>query len=690
MSIAYPLPPPGVLGAGAPTLPVSAPPTASASPLLVPLASRRPSPWHEVAHSLSTASLPPLTPPPDGAPDSPTSPACAQPSPASLSTSLALREWDAALTRPDSDARRHQLVHISPGRSGGVSPSSSADGSASSRPSLPAGASASSASVPKLAAERDKDGHIEYKLKLIEPSAERLERLVSQMLWRLKQGRNEAIYELGLADDGTVVGLTRAEMDASLRTLERMASELGATVIVVKEIVLAAAAVDDDDDDALCDDDATQASPAPLTALPCWPVRRPDLDEHGRPRRGTHALAGTETVPEPGKKSKHRKKGRCERAPLAPLAFPRGDRRIVFGQSASGSGSDDDDSSPAPSTPTSTPDFVAAVPRSPRTRSVSAVSGDLAFELDLIDCFRPAALGSCARSACPTPVHPVPLAVRSERKAEARRLRSSARRERRRLDLLRGDGTAPLSTAALFAGPPSASIVAESNARAPVAPTRMVVGPHQPARPSSLRLAEPAPAGEQVLPGAADGAEDANGLAKAEADADDADADGDDADADAQGPHGAQSSFLDSLLHVPLDSLSLSFADVCIVPGARFDAGETTSESGDDAGRSSSTEGRTDLGSSIASSCDASSCDAPSTASSEAPSAASGERALARACSRTVHPREMICVEALVVRKVQHGVPDADLVAGGGVGDDVDDAWAFGGDDDGWGLGGDD
>jgi hypothetical protein len=53
----------------------------------------------------------------------------------------------------------------------------------------------------KLAAERDKEGHIEYKLKLIDPSPERFERLVTQMMWRLKQGKNEAIYELGLAGE---------------------------------------------------------------------------------------------------------------------------------------------------------------------------------------------------------------------------------------------------------------------------------------------------------------------------------------------------------------------------------------------------------------------------------------------------------------------------------------------------------
>jgi GTPase len=56
---------------------------------------------------------------------------------------------------------------------------------------------------PKLAAERDKEGHIEYKLKLIDPSPERFGKLVTQMMWRLKQGKNEAIYEIGLAGESS-------------------------------------------------------------------------------------------------------------------------------------------------------------------------------------------------------------------------------------------------------------------------------------------------------------------------------------------------------------------------------------------------------------------------------------------------------------------------------------------------------
>ena len=45
-------------------------------------------------------------------------------------------------------------------------------------------------------------GNIEYKLKLISPSKQRLEHLVTQLKWRLNEGNGEAIYEIGVTDSG--------------------------------------------------------------------------------------------------------------------------------------------------------------------------------------------------------------------------------------------------------------------------------------------------------------------------------------------------------------------------------------------------------------------------------------------------------------------------------------------------------
>lgn len=41
-------------------------------------------------------------------------------------------------------------------------------------------------------------GNIEYKLKLINPSNQRFEHLVTQMKWRLREGHGEAIYQIGI------------------------------------------------------------------------------------------------------------------------------------------------------------------------------------------------------------------------------------------------------------------------------------------------------------------------------------------------------------------------------------------------------------------------------------------------------------------------------------------------------------
>ncbi|RPD65161.1 hypothetical protein L226DRAFT_480320 [Lentinus tigrinus ALCF2SS1-7] len=108
-------------------------------------------------------------------------------------------------------------------------------------PSPPNGSSASPQSaplhngIPKLVPEVE-EGNIEYKLKLTSISNARFARLVTQLKWRLLEGGGQAYYELGVADSGALIGLSRADLEESLETLEMMAGEIGASVIVVKEI----------------------------------------------------------------------------------------------------------------------------------------------------------------------------------------------------------------------------------------------------------------------------------------------------------------------------------------------------------------------------------------------------------------------------------------------------------------------
>uniref|UniRef100_A0A0X3PTC4 GTP-binding protein 2 n=1 Tax=Schistocephalus solidus TaxID=70667 RepID=A0A0X3PTC4_SCHSO len=82
------------------------------------------------------------------------------------------------------------------------------------------------------------EGNIEYKLKLVNPSENRFEHLVTQMKWRLNEGGGQAIYRLGVDDNGAVSGLTVTEMSASLSTIYRMARRLGASLSLLRECIV--------------------------------------------------------------------------------------------------------------------------------------------------------------------------------------------------------------------------------------------------------------------------------------------------------------------------------------------------------------------------------------------------------------------------------------------------------------------
>ncbi|KAK8752942.1 hypothetical protein OTU49_008362 [Cherax quadricarinatus] len=89
--------------------------------------------------------------------------------------------------------------------------------------------------LPDQLPSEPQEGNIEYKLKLVNPNHERFKRLVSQMQWRLREGLGEAIYEIGVEDSGILLGLTQEELEASMKTLRRMAKQLGASLTVIRE-----------------------------------------------------------------------------------------------------------------------------------------------------------------------------------------------------------------------------------------------------------------------------------------------------------------------------------------------------------------------------------------------------------------------------------------------------------------------
>jgi len=78
-------------------------------------------------------------------------------------------------------------------------------------------------------------GNVEYKLKLIDCSEMRIQQLVTQLKWRLAEGAGEALYEIGVSDDGELVGLDEEHMAHSLDTLRRMCVEANARMSVLHQ-----------------------------------------------------------------------------------------------------------------------------------------------------------------------------------------------------------------------------------------------------------------------------------------------------------------------------------------------------------------------------------------------------------------------------------------------------------------------
>ncbi|XP_077351809.1 GTP-binding protein 2-like [Festucalex cinctus] len=87
--------------------------------------------------------------------------------------------------------------------------------------------------TPYLPPEEE-EGNIEYKLKLVDPTQSRFEHLVTQMKWRLQEGRGEAVYQIGVEDNGMLVGLSEEDMTASLTTLHKMAEKVGADITILR------------------------------------------------------------------------------------------------------------------------------------------------------------------------------------------------------------------------------------------------------------------------------------------------------------------------------------------------------------------------------------------------------------------------------------------------------------------------
>ena len=86
----------------------------------------------------------------------------------------------------------------------------------------------------KLDVENDKHGNVEYKFKLVGVTPERKVHLATQMQFRMCEGHGEAIYEIGVHDNGTPMGITQAELDETVNTLRELGATLDADVSVMR------------------------------------------------------------------------------------------------------------------------------------------------------------------------------------------------------------------------------------------------------------------------------------------------------------------------------------------------------------------------------------------------------------------------------------------------------------------------
>ena len=79
------------------------------------------------------------------------------------------------------------------------------------------------------------EGNIEYKTNLIDKSTDRLENIASQQRYRVDEGSGEAIYVLGVSDDGKLVGLDRDEFIETFNNLSIASKKNNYSISIISE-----------------------------------------------------------------------------------------------------------------------------------------------------------------------------------------------------------------------------------------------------------------------------------------------------------------------------------------------------------------------------------------------------------------------------------------------------------------------
>ena len=86
----------------------------------------------------------------------------------------------------------------------------------------------------KLDSEKEY-GNIEYKRELLNLDQDKINKRITQMKYRIYEGLGEALYFIGVADDGTLLGLNNEEYIESVNNLILIASNIDCNVIKISE-----------------------------------------------------------------------------------------------------------------------------------------------------------------------------------------------------------------------------------------------------------------------------------------------------------------------------------------------------------------------------------------------------------------------------------------------------------------------
>ena len=90
--------------------------------------------------------------------------------------------------------------------------------------------------IDNLEKEKD-DGNIEYKRELLNLDEETINRRITQMKYRVYEGLGEALYFIGVTDNGILLGLNKDEYYKSIENLELIANKCECTILKISESI---------------------------------------------------------------------------------------------------------------------------------------------------------------------------------------------------------------------------------------------------------------------------------------------------------------------------------------------------------------------------------------------------------------------------------------------------------------------